>query len=209
MTLTDIVTRVRRASLVAFYLPAALVMPLLLGGCSEVSNNPHPLGSEKTNTMFVPFSTRSPKYLDPTSSYSNDETPYTYQIYEPPYGYHYLKRPYVLIGRAAQEVASPRYFDKVGKELPDSAPGEQIAETIFDIKLKHGIKFAPHPAFARNVQGEYIYHAIKREDLASKHQITDFKQTGTRELTADDYVYSIRRLATPRIKSPSFSTMAD
>src|ERR1035437_2178901 len=209
MTLTDIVTRVRRASLVALCLPTALVMPLLLGGCSEVSNNPHPLGSEKTNTMFVPFSTRSPKYLDPASSYSNDETPYTYQIYEPPYGYHYLKRPYVLIGRAAQEVASPRYFDKVGKELPDRAPGEQIAETIFDIKLKHGIKFAPHPAFAINAQGEYIYHAIKREDLASKHQITDFKQTGTRELTADDYVYSIRRLATPRIKSPSFSTMAD
>src|ERR1035437_9767444 len=126
----------------------------LLTGCGQVFNNPHPQGTEKTNTLFVPFSSRSPKYLDPTSSYSNDETPYTYQIYEPPYGYHYLKRPYVLIGRAAEEVASPRYLDKVGKELRDSAPGEQIAETIFDIKLKPGIKFAPHPAFARNAQGE-------------------------------------------------------
>src|SRR5450759_4788103 len=119
MTLTDIVTRVRRASVAALCLPTALVMSLLFAGCSEVSNNPHPLGSEKTNTMFVPFSTRSPKYLDPASSYSNDETPYTYQIYEPPYGYHYLKRPYVLTGRAAQEVASPHYFDKAGKALPD------------------------------------------------------------------------------------------
>ena len=50
---------------------------------------------------------------------------------------------------------------------------------------------------------------MKREDVADKYKVTDFKETGTRELTADDYVYAIRRLATPRIKSPSFSTMAD
>ncbi len=50
---------------------------------------------------------------------------------------------------------------------------------------------------------------MTRADVADKHQITDFPQTGTRELTADDYVYAIRRLATPRIKSPSFSTMAE
>ena len=65
------------------------------------------------------------------------------------------------------------------------------------------------PAFARNAKGEYVYHAMKREDVADKHKVTDFKESGTRELTADDYVYAIRRLATPRVKSPSFSTMAD
>ena len=54
----------------------------LLTGCNEVSNNPHPPGSEKTNTIFAPFFERSPKYLDPTSSYSNDETPVTYQVYD-------------------------------------------------------------------------------------------------------------------------------
>ena len=74
--------------------------------------------------MFVPFCRRSPKYLDPTSSYSNDETPFTYQVYEPLYGYHYLKRPYELVGRAAEEVAHPLYLDKDGKELPDDAPGD-------------------------------------------------------------------------------------
>ena len=50
---------------------------------------------------------------------------------------------------------------------------------------------------------------MKREDVDDKYKVTDFKETGTRELIADDYVYSIRRLATPRIKSPSFSTMSD
>jgi len=50
---------------------------------------------------------------------------------------------------------------------------------------------------------------MKREDLVGKYQVTDFKESGTRELIADDYVYAIRRLATTRVKSPSFSTMAD
>jgi ABC-type transport system substrate-binding protein len=181
----------------------------MLAGCTEAWNNPHPSGSEPTNTMFVPFRERSPKYLDPTSSYSNDETPYTYQVYEPLYGYHYLKRPYELTGRAAQAVAAPRYLDKDGRELPGDAPGDAVAETVFDIRIKPGIRYAPHPAFARDASGNYAYHALSRADVAEKHKITDFPLTGTRELVADDYVYAIRRLATPRVKSPSFSTMAD
>ena len=187
----------------------ALTAAPALTGCTEVSNNPHPPGSDKTNTMFFPFRERSPKYLDPTSSYSNDETPFTYQVYEPPYGYHYLKRPYELNGRTAEEVAHPRYLDKDGNALPDDAPGDQVAETVFDIRLKPGIMYAPHPAFAKNANGEYLYHNMKREDVADKYKITDFKATGTRELVADDYVYAIRRLATPRVKSPAFSPMSD
>lgn len=181
----------------------------VLNGCGKVSNNPHPSGTEATNTLFLPFSGRSPKYLDPASSYSNDETPYTYQVYEPLYAYHYLKRPYELVGRAAQEVVQPNYLDKNGKSLSDQAPGEQVAETVFTIKIKPGIRYAPHPAFARAPNGDYVYHQMKREDVADKYKVSDFKETGTRELVADDYVYGIRRLATPRVKSPSFSTMAD
>lgn len=45
-----------------------LLVIMGLSGCGEVLNNPHPSGSEKTNSMFLPFSTRSPKYLDPASS---------------------------------------------------------------------------------------------------------------------------------------------
>jgi len=201
--LGDLVSAVAFATLIA--LPAATA----LTGCSGISNNPHPSGSERTNTLFVPFTERSPKYLDPTSSYSNDETPYTYQIYEPLYQYHYLKRPYELIGRTAEEVARPHYFDAAGRALPEDVQGERVAQTIFDIRIRHGIRYAPHPAFARDASGHYLYHSMKREDVADKYKVTDFKETGTRELTADDYVYAIRRLATPRIRSPVFSTMAD
>jgi hypothetical protein len=95
---------------------------LALTGCSEVSNNPHPLGSEKTNTIFAPILSRSPKYLDPTSSYSNDETPFTYQIYEPLYGYHYLKRPTSSSGAPPRRSRIPLYLDKDGKVLAATRP---------------------------------------------------------------------------------------
>ena len=190
MTHSTFAVRAFRAALIALCCPVAITLTAGLSGCSEVTNNPHPPGSEKTNTMFVPFTQRSPKYLDPTSSYSNDETPFTYQVYEPLYGYHYLKRPYELQGRTAEEIARPHYFDKDGKPLPDDAPGDLIAESVFDIKIKPGIMFAPHPAFAKDAKGDYVYHDMKREDVADKYKVTDFKQTGTRELTADDYVYA-------------------
>lgn len=192
-----------------WWLLFAAITSLTLTACTEVSNNPHNAGAEVENTLFAPVIKQSPKHLDPTSSYSNPETPFTYQVYEPLYGYHYLKRPYELVGRAAQAVAVPRYLGKAGQVLSAEAPGDSIAETVFDIKIRPGIKFAPHPAFAKNANGDYVYHHLKPADVADKYQITDFAQTGTRELTADDYVYAIRRLATPRVTSPSFSIMAD
>ena len=39
-------------------------------------NSPYESGAESRNTLYSAFVKRSPKYLDPASSYSNDETPY-------------------------------------------------------------------------------------------------------------------------------------
>jgi len=129
-------------ALIALGYALALAAAGLLTGCDQVLNNPHPIGSEKSNTMFVPFVSRSPKYLDPTSSYSNDETPFTYEVYEPLYGYQYLKRPYEIIGRTAREVARPHYLDKNGADLAADAPGEAVAQTVYDIHIKPGILYA-------------------------------------------------------------------
>jgi ABC-type transport system substrate-binding protein len=190
-------------------LAVSVLALVAMAGCSRVTNSPHASGAEKTNTIFTAFTSRSPKYLDPTSSYSSDETPYTFQVYEPPYGYHYLKRPYELAPRAAQRVVTPRYLDASGTELPADAPGEAVAESIYEIPIRNGILFAPHPALAKDDSGRYVYHAMSAADVADKYRIADFPLTGTRELTAHDYVYAIRRLATPRIKSPSFSLMSE
>src|SRR5512139_3972541 len=106
-----------------------VALVILLAGCDRVTNSPHPSGAEKTNTFFTAFTERSPKYLDPTASYSQDETPYTYAVYEPLYRFHYLKRPYEVAPRTAEAIATPRYYDKQGRELPADAPGDQIAES--------------------------------------------------------------------------------
>lgn len=182
---------------------------LLAGGCERITNSPHAAGAERTNTFFTAFQERSPKYLDPTASYALDETPYTYSIYEPLYRFHYLKRPYEIAPRTAEAVATPRYYDRNGRELPADAPGDQVAESVYDIRIRKGIRYAPHPAFARGPDGKYLYHALTPEQGADKRTPFDFPQTGTRELTAHDYVYAFRRLATTRIKSPSFSLMSE
>ena len=180
-----------------------------LAGCDHVTNSPHRSGAERTNTFFTAFQERSPKYLDPTASYSQDETPYTYSIYEPLYRFHYLKRPYEVVPKTATKVVEPRYYDRDGKELPADAPGEAIAEAVYDIPIRAGIRFAPHAAFAKDASGNYLYHALTPQQAADKRTPYDFPTTGTRELTAHDYEYAFKRLATTRIKSPSYSLMAE
>ena len=76
-------------------------------------------------------------------------------------------------------------------------------------RSRRGIRYAPHPAFTRDANGKYRYHALTAAESADKRTPFDFADLGTRELTAHDYVYAIRRLATTRIKSASFSLMAE
>ena len=89
---------------------AAALLLLAAAGCSNDGspvNSPYESGAESRNTLYSAFVKRSPKYLDPASSYSNDETPYTYNVYETLYGYHYLKRPYELVPRAPRASIRP------------------------------------------------------------------------------------------------------
>jgi len=194
-------TLIRR---LAFGLASGLA--LLAAGCY---NSPHPFGAERENTLFYAFEERSPRYLDPTGSYSNPESAYTLQIYEPPYGYHYLKRPYTLIPKIADQVAKPRYVDKDGKPLPDDAPADQIAESIYDIPIKRGVKYQPHPAFALDEQGKHRYMALTPEQLGTKRSPWEFEHQGTREVVAEDFVYALKRHGTTRIEAPVFAVFAE
>jgi ABC-type transport system substrate-binding protein len=183
-----------------------LLAAALLSACN---NSPYADGMAATNTLFYSFDERSPRYLDPTASYANPESAYTYQIYEPLYGYHYLKRPYELVPKAAAEVVKPYYLDKAGQRLPEDAAPELIAQSVYEIPIKHGIRYAPHPAFAKSPGGEYLYHHLTRAELGDKRSPWDFEQRGTRELVADDYVYAIKRHATTRIEAPVYAVFAE
>jgi ABC-type transport system substrate-binding protein len=194
----------RRKYFIAFY---SLLFLLCLGGCDKPLNSVHTEKEIASNTLFTPFSGRSPKHLDPTSSYSSDETPYTYSIYEPLYQYNYLERPYRLEPRAAERVVAPSYFDKDGRALPQDAAPSDIALSVYEIPIKKGILFAPHPAFARDAKGNPLYWNLSASEIEKLSGPLDLKEKGTRELTAEDYVYSIKRLASPRQISPVYSTM--
>ena len=188
-----------------FFIPLAA---LLLGACGEVWNDPYPHAERGQNILYSAFTER-PKHLDPVQSYTEDEITFTAQVYEPPLQYHYLKRPYTLVPLTTESVPVARYVDAAGKTLPADAPIEKIAESIYEIRLKPGIRYQPHPAFALDVAGKPVYADLDREKLKGIERIADFKETGTRELLAEDYIYEIKRLAHPRLHSPIFGMMAE
>lgn len=144
--------------------------------------------------------------LDPARSFVENEARFTAQIYEPPLQYHYLKRPYTLIPLTAAKMPTITFLDKDHNPLPNGNAAN-VAYSVFDIYIKPHIYYQPHPAFAKDKQGHYLYHSVNAKTLAGLHTLSDFKQQGTRELVAADYVYQIKRLAHPQLNSPILGLM--
>jgi ABC-type transport system substrate-binding protein len=180
---------------------------LLLAACGAEQNDPYPATERGKNILYSAFTER-PRHLDPARSYTEDEAVFTAQIYEPPLQYHYLKRPYTLLPGTAEAVPEPEYYDAAGQRLPADAPAETIHRSIYEIRLRPGIRYQPHPAFAVDVDGAPVYADLDAAKLAGIETLADFARTGTRELVADDYLYEIKRLAHPRLHSPIFGMMA-
>lgn len=185
-----------------------LCVASVLAGCDKPINAPKDLKEYGSNTIFSSFSGRSPKTLDPQVSYSSDETVYTYGVYEPLYTYHYLKRPYEIVPRVATQIVTPEYFDKAGNPLTHDAPSEAVATSRYTIAIREGIYFAPHPAFAKDKEGRYLYHDGVSADRYVKTSPLDIVERGTRELVAEDYVYGIKRIASPQVVCPVLGVMA-
>jgi ABC-type transport system substrate-binding protein len=177
-----------------------------LGACD---NNPWHESAAAENTIYTAMVENTPRHVDPTASYWSNDTLVTYQVYEPPYGYHYLKRPFELVPKSAEKVVVPRYIDKNGQPLPDDAPAEQIAESVYDVPIKKGILYQPHPAFARDDRGQYRYHAMKPGEIGKRRSPMEFEHQGTRELVAEDFVYALKRHATTRITTPIYGVFSE
>ncbi len=186
------------------------VIPLLLlVGCDSAPlNNPYPAKEGTENILYGAFSER-PKHLDPAQSYSSNEIVFTAQIYEPPFQYHYLKRPYTLIPLTAAAVPTPTYLNTRHRRLPANTPSQHIAFSLYEIRLRPGIRYQPHPAFAKGKTGDYLYHSLTEKQCDAIDRLSDFKESGTRELTAEDYLYEIKRLAHPKIHSPIYGFMSE
>ena len=160
----------------------------LLTACGEVWNDPYPAAERGKSILYSSFAER-PKHLDPVQSYTEDEAKFTQQVYEPPLQYHYLKRPYELIPLTAAEVPRPRSIEG-GKY------------TVYEVRIRPGIRYQPHPGF---VPENFALERKKIDSLKSPYELP----LDTRELTADDYIYQIKRLAHPKLHSPIYGLMAE
>ena len=122
--------------------------------------------------------TEEPKHFDPAISYSSDEYRFIQQIYEPPLRYHYLKRPYTLVPLTAAAIPQPRYYDARRRELPSDAPAASVARAVYEIRIRPGIMYQPHPCFARTKSGALRYHDLEAADVSGFAEIKDFPMTG-------------------------------
>ena len=189
----------------AWMLLTLLLATTILPGCGQVWNDPYAAVGSAQNTLYTAFSER-PKHLDPVQSYTEDEAQIHGEIYEPPLQYAYLQRPFTLVPLTAVAVPTPTYLNAARQ--PVSADAKDIAFSVYEIHIKPGIRYQPHPAFARDAAGHLRYQNLSRAEVAKIWTLADFKYSGTRELTADDYVYQIKRLAHPRLHSPIFGLMS-
>ena len=185
-----------------------LAMTVLIPACSDYPlNNPYPVEEDDRNIYYDTFSER-PRHLDPILSYSSNEYVFIGQIYEPPLQYHFLKRPYQLIPLTTTEIPEAIYQDMEGNIIDENGSSGKISRVIYRITIHSGVLYQPHPALATGKTDDYIYHDLEEGDLEGIHTLADFKETGTRVLTAADYVYQIKRMAHPKIHSPIAGLMS-
>ncbi|MDO8990738.1 MAG: ABC transporter substrate-binding protein [Sideroxyarcus sp.] len=162
-------------------------------------NNPYPASDEGKSILYTAFTER-PKHLDPAQAYSENEYEFLAHIYSPPLQYHYLKRPYQLVPLAADALPTVTYLDSNRQPLPDKAEPERIAYSVYEIHIRPGMRYQPHPAFIP------ANHLLKPGSAAT---LGDFAQTGTREVTAADYAYQIKRLVHPQLHTPIAGVMSE
>lgn len=188
---------------------AILIASGLLPSC--FTNNPYPRADDEEDVFYTTFH-EEPKYLDPARSYSSDEYGILQQIYEPPLQYHYLKRPYELIPLTTVRVPTPRYFDAAGGELEASAPPEEVARAVYELRIRPGIRYQDHPCFARRPDGTYRWHLGAGGEFPPINHpaelAAELGETGSRELRAEDYAYQMKRLAHPLLQCPVFPILA-
>lgn len=179
-----------------------LLIAVVLSACEITElNNPYAKKDNLSNNLYSSFSER-PRHLDPAVAYNANEYIFIAQIYEPPFQYHYLKRPYQLVPLTTTQLPIIHYLDAAGELLAMDVDEKKIAFSDYIINLQPGIKYQPHPALAKDKDGSFSYHYLNETALNAIDNLNDFANTGTRELIAKDYVYQIKRLAHPKIHSP-------
>ena len=183
-----------------------LVLGLLAACGGPPWNNPNPQFDDDLVTYQSVMSPLPPKHLDPATSYASDESLFIDQIYEPPMGYHYLKRPYELLPLALESAPRLTFLDADGNEVGED--DESLAFTRYTMRVRADERYQPHPAFALDEAGQPRYVFASADEGQRYQQIPDFPETGSRPVRANDFVYAVKRLADPQIASPMLGFMS-
>jgi len=184
-----------------FRVVGLLFLMTLTLSCSDTPlNSPYAEKNGSGKVIYTSFSER-PKHLDPAKAYSSNEYAIIAQTYEPLFQYHYLKKPYQLEPLLANEMPQVYYYDAEGTRLEGKIDDHEIAYSEYQLSIKSGIKFQPHPSF------DLAFHKALPKTWEGK-SIYDLPLK-TRTLTADDFIYQIKRLADPATQSPIAGLMAN
>jgi len=168
---------------------------LLLAACLAAGcNSPYPESEEGQNILYSTFQ-EEPKHLDPARAYASDECVMMSPVLEPPFQYHFLKRPYELAPLTA--TAIPK-----AETRSVTFQGKAVEATVYTVRLKPGTRYQDHPCFVE------ANRRLTEESLRGVRAVWDIRPVATRELVAGDYIHAIRRLADPRLACPIFSTLA-
>ncbi len=142
---------------------AATVFGVALAlGCS---NNPYPDQDDDRKVLYLPFS-EPPKTLDPALAYSTADHAITGKVYDTLLEYHYLKRPYELVGGLAQSVPEPHVLPDGGVE--------------YRFELRPDLWFQNDPCFAlvgapkrRIVADDFVFELQRLADPALASPVVD------------------------------------
>jgi len=167
-----------------------LVAAVLAAGC----NSPYPESEEGQNILYSTFA-EEPKHLDPARAYATDECGMLGPILEPPFQYHFLKRPYELAPLTATDIPK-------AETRSVAFQGKTVQATVYTIRLRPGTRYQDHPCFV-----EANRH-LTEPQMQGVRAVQDIRPAATRELVAGDYVNAVRRLADPRLACPIASTLA-
>lgn len=134
---------------------AGLAGCLALLGCT---NDPYPEADRDQKVLYSSFN-EAPKTLDPAVAYTTAEHIITANVFDTLLEYHYLERPYRLIGGLADAVPEPQ-------QLPN---GHQS----YRFKIRKGILFHADPCFAAGQGGRQTREVIAADFAFALMRIAD------------------------------------
>jgi oligopeptide transport system substrate-binding protein len=157
---------IKEASMPTLIRALILFNLLFISACGQPVNSPYPASDAGKSILYSAFGER-PKHLDPARSYSENEYVFLGNIYEPPLQYHYLKRPYQLEPQTAAAMPTC-VISMPGSRIAGHAEVSKIAISEYEIRIKPGIRYQPHPAFAQDAQGKpRLFRSSRKNWMAS------------------------------------------